>query len=185
MSLTAFLNTNGGVQSVANATPLPVGVAPPTATTTAAYESSATFTPTAATAYDANDVVDVAKEFTGVGPTSGGKVFLVGTVIEIRASALISGETSYNLQLYNVTPPSAHADAATWDLPTGDLDAHIATIPLGTPVDLGSTLKLEVDSINKLLTVPAGGSLYGELVTVGAFTGAAVVRKVTLKTVGV
>lgn len=167
-----------------NGTPVSAENRFPVDSSGAAREVSVTFTPAAA-AYSANDIMDVAKAFANIGPSSGGQVYLVGTVLEIAAAALISGETSYNLQVYNVTPPSARADNAPWDLPSGDRTAHIATIPLGTAVDIGATCKIEVDNINKLLTVPDGGTLYAELVTVGGFTATAVARKVTLKTVAV
>lgn len=134
--------------------------------------ASATFARTAI-AYDANDVVGTAQAF-AFGSSVSGEFLINSAVLEIDASALISGETSYNLQLYNVTPPSAHANGATWDLPSGDRTAHIGTIPLGTPIDLGSTLKIETDGIAKQITLPSGGTIYGELVTVGAYTGTAV-----------
>lgn len=143
------------------------------------FRSTATFTPAAAS-YSANDVMDVAKELMSMGPILGGEVLITSAQLEIAANAPQSGETSYNLQLYSVTPPSAHADNDPWDLPAGDRAAHICTIPLGTPVDLGSTLKVETDFINKQITVPSGGSVFAELVTVGAFTATAVTRKVTL-----
>lgn len=168
------LNNGGGEVGVNN--PFPVY--------SASREVSVSFTPAAA-AYAANDVIEGAKEFALIGPTAGSRVFLVGTVLEIQTTGLQSGETSYNLQLYNVTPPSAYADNAAWDLPSGDRASHIATIPLGTAVDLGSTCKIEVNNINELLTIPSGGSLFAYLVTVGAFTATAVARKVTLKTVAV
>ena len=169
---------------VTPSTPLPVAIASPSATVTSAREVSATFTPTAA-AYSANDTMDVAKAFALIGPATGGKVYLVGTVLEIQTTGLQSGETSYNLQIYSVTPPSALADNAAWSLPSGDRASHLTTISLGTPVALGGTCKIEIDNINKLLTVPSGGSLYAYLVTVGGFTATAVARKVTLKTVAV
>lgn len=143
------------------------------------FTATATFTPTAA-AYSANDVMDVAKELTVVGPILGGEVMITSASLQVATTALQSGEASYDLQLYSVTPPSAHADNDAWDLPSGDRTAHLSTISLGTPVDLGSTLKIETDGINKQITVPAGGSLFAELVTVGGFTATAVARKVVL-----
>lgn len=168
-----IISLNNGGGEVGTARPLPVS--------SNFREVSVNYTPAAA-AYAANDVIEGAKEFALIGPTAGGKVALFGTVLEIQAGALISGETSYNLQLYSATPPSAYADNAAWDLPSGDRATHIATIPLGTAVDLGSTCKIEVDNINKVLTVPAGGSWHAYLVTVGGFTAVATIRKVTLKT---
>lgn len=140
--------------------------------------ATATFTPAAA-AYLANDCISIAQAL-AFGAAAAGEFMITSAVLEVDTTALQSGETSYNLQIYNVTPPSAHADNDAWDLPSGDRAAHIATIPLGTPVDLGSTLKVETDGINKQITIPSGGTVYAELVTVGAFTATAVARKVAL-----
>jgi len=146
---------------------------------------TATFTPAAA-AYGANDVMGVAQEFAGLGPILGGVIMITGAQLEVDHTAVISGETSYRLHLYNVTPPSAHADQDTWDLPSGDRASYLGSIDLGTPADLGSTLWIETQGINKQIRVLSsanGGSVWGELVTVGAFTATAVARKVTLHSV--
>ena len=104
--------------------------------------------------------------------------------LEVASGALISGEGAYTLELYSATPPSALADNAAWDLPAVDRDSHIASISLGTPVDKGSTLKIEQDiSPPRLIVVPAGNTLYGYLVTVGGFVATAAARRVTLTTV--
>lgn len=149
---------------------------------TTAWVSTATFTPAAA-AYSANDVMSTAQEFTRIGFPNGGEVMLTSVQLQIAHTALISGETSYLLYLYNVTPPSALADNDAFDIPSGDSTAFIARVDLGTPVDLGSTLYVGTDGVNKQMTVPNGGSLFGYLVTVGAFTATAVARKVTLHTI--
>ena len=143
------------------------------------FASSATFTPAAA-AYLANDVIEGAKAFALVGPTSGGAIIITNTRLRVDAAAVISGETSYTLQLYTVTPPSALADNAAWDLPSGDRASYVGAIALGTVVDVGSTLWVEQTGLTKQITVPSGGSLFGYLVTNGAFTAAATARVVTL-----
>lgn len=108
--------------------------------------------------------------------------FMITTVkLEIDISAVPSGMTSYRLYLYSVTPPSAYGDNTAWDLPSGDRASFKGYIDLGTPVDLGSTLYVETTGVNKQLTMPSGGKLYGYLVTNGAYTPAsATARKVTL-----
>jgi hypothetical protein len=146
--------------------------------------STATFTPAAA-AYAAGDVIEGAKEFVGAGGMLGGEVKIASAELEVDASAVQAGETSYRLYLYAVTPPSAPADNAAWDLPTGDRAAWRGYVDLGTPVDLGSTLWVETHNLHKHVTVPSGGSLFGLLVTNGAFTATAVARKVTLHTLRV
>jgi hypothetical protein len=140
-------------------------------------------------AYGANDVIgsdtgtSSAFTFTSVAGASGGDVLITSVSLEIDITAVISGMTSFNLHLYSVTPPSALGDAATFDLPSGDRASYLGLISLGTPVDLGSTLYVEQNGVNKQVTA-AGSSLFGYLVTVGAYTPAASsVFKVTIHTV--
>ena len=150
------------------------------------YTATATFTPAAA-AYSANDVMDVAQTMTWVdnnGVTFAGGDLMITTVeLLVSETAVQSGETSYNLQKYNVTPPSAHADNAAWDLPSGDRASYQGATSLGTPVDIGSSLYLKTNGIYEQITVPTTGKTFAELVTVGAFTATATARKVTLHAV--
>lgn len=139
------------------------------------YSAAVTLTRTADTnAYAAGDVVGAATgstaalQFSSMGP-SGGRIMITSVSIEIDASAIISGETSYTLYLYNVTPPSALGDNAAFDLPSGDRASFLGSINLGTPVDLGSTLFLATDAVNKQIKL-SGTSLFGYLVTTGAYT---------------
>jgi hypothetical protein len=143
------------------------------------YLTSATFTPAAA-AYVAGDVIEGAKTFALAGPTGGGAVIITNTRLRVDNNAVISGETSYTLQLYTVTPPSAFADNAAWNLPSGDRASYVGAITLGTVVDVGDTLWIEQTGLTKQITVPAGGSLFGYLVTNGSFTATAAARVVTL-----
>lgn len=142
----------------------------------AAYSSKVTLTRTADTnAYAANDVLGAATgstaalTFASIGPSAGGEIMITTVSLEIDAAAVISGETSYRLYLYNVTPPSALGDNAAWDLPAGDRASFIGYVDLGTPVDLGSTLYVQTAAVNKQ-TKLASGSLFGYLTTVGAYT---------------
>jgi hypothetical protein len=144
--------------------------------------SQASFTPAAA-AYSAGDVMDVAKEFTGIAPPTGGIITFISTTLLVAHTDLISGEAGYSLNLYSVTPPSAHADNAVWDVPAGDRASYLGTLSLGTPADIGSSLWVEQNGVLKMIKVPAspnGGSIFGELVTVGGFTPTAAARTVTL-----
>lgn len=145
--------------------------------------ASANFMPAAA-AYGAGDIIDVAKEFAftdrnGVAVPSGSLIRILTTIIKIDETAIISGETSYSLPLYSVTPPSAQADNDAWTLASADLSAYRGTISLGTPVDLGAAcyIKTPVVDIDVKLT---GTSLFGRLATTGAFTAAAVARQILL-----
>lgn len=141
-------------------------------------------------AYLANDVIGAATgstaalTFPNMGP-SGQAIMITSTQLETDATAVISGEAGYRLHLYNVTPPSALGDNAAWDLPAGDRASYLGFIDLGQPVDLGSTCYIEQNGINKQVLL-AGTSLFGYLVTIGAFTPAsATVRKITLHAVAV
>lgn len=139
------------------------------------YASSVSLTRTADTnAYAANDILGsatgstAALTFSSIG-AGAGEILLTSVSLEIDASSVISGETTYRLYLYNVTPPSALGDNAAWDLPSGDRSAFLGYVDLGAPVDLGSTLYVENNIINKQITL-ASSSLYGYLVTNGAYT---------------
>ena len=153
------------------------------------FSAAVSITRTADTAiYAANDVVGAATgstacvEFTDMGPI-GGRVRIRSSSLEVDASAVISGETSYRLHLYNITAPSALGDNAAFDLPSGDRASYLGFLDLGTPADLGSTLYIETNNINKVVKL-AGTSLFGYLVTVGTFTPeSATVRKITLHTI--
>jgi hypothetical protein len=152
------------------------------------YTASVSITRTADTnAYTANDVVGAATgstaavTFLNIAPPSGpGDMLITSAELEIDASAIISGQTSYNLYLYSVTPPSALGDNAAFDIPSGDRASFLGKISLGTPVDEGSTLYVSTDGINKQIRA-ASRNLYGYLVTVGGYTPAsATVHKITL-----
>lgn len=144
--------------------------------------------PANTTAYTAGDVVGAtaaAITFSNMGPSAGGEIMITSAAFEIDQSAMISGETSYRLYLYNVTPPSALADNAPWDLPSGDRASFLGYIDLGIPVDLGSTCYVEENILNKQITL-ASSSLFGYLVTSGAFTPtSARVQDITLHSVAV
>lgn len=163
----------------------------PVTTSTQGYSAAVSLTRTADTnAYLANDVLGAAVDataaltFASMGP-SAGRVMLTTAEFEIDSTAVISGQTSYRLYLYNVTPPSALADNVAWDLPSGDRASFLGYVDLGTPVDLGSTLYVQTTQINKQVKL-ASTSLFGYLVTIGPYTPAsATVHKITLHAVGI
>jgi hypothetical protein len=140
--------------------------------TTAAYDIPLTITrPANTTAYSANDDVGGALTFANAGP-SGATIMITGAQLELDISAIPSGMTSFRLYLYSATPPSALADNAAWDLPSGDRSSYLGYIDLGTPIDLGSTCYCEVFGLAKQIKL-ASTSLYGYLVTNGGYTSAA------------
>lgn len=156
-----------------------------------AYSAAVTLTRTAdVNAYGANDVLGAAVgataalTFPTMGP-SAGRIMITSASLEIDAAAIISGETSYLLHLYNITPPSALADNIVFDLPAGDRTSYLGFVSLGAPADLGSTLYVESNIINKQIKL-AGTDIFAYLVTTGAHTPtSARVYVVTLHAVGV
>ncbi len=136
--------------------------------------------PADTTAYTAGDCVGAAITFP-VGPTGGGEVIITSVSLEVDVTAVPSGMTSFNLQLYNVTPPSALADNAAWDLPAGDRTAYLGVVPILTPVDVGSTLYIEGNTCKQITLLSA--NLFAYLVTVGGYTpSSAAVKAVTVHT---
>lgn len=140
---------------------------------TSAYTSAVTITrPANVTAYTANDVVGGVLTFASIGPavtTGGQNLMMIGSQLECDIAAVPAGMVNMRIYLYNVTPPSALADNAAWDLVAGDRASYLGYVDCGTPVDLGSTLYVETNNINKLL-LAASSSLFGYLVTIGGYT---------------
>lgn len=143
-----------------------------------AYKSQPTVTrPANTTAYTAGDVVGAtaaAITFPDMASTIGRDIIITSASLRIDVSAIPAGMTSFRLHLYSATPPSALADNAAWDLPSGDRASYLGYIDLGSPADMGSTLYCQVDSINKQIRLASSETaVYGYLVTNGAFTPAA------------
>jgi hypothetical protein len=158
------------------------------------YTSVVSVTRTADTnAYAANDAIGSSVSaggavltFSNIGPAGGGEVQITSVAFEIDDTALISGESSYRLYLYNASPGSNLADNAAWDIVSGDRASFLGYIDLGFPVDLGSTLYVQSDLINRQITIPSGGALKAYLTTTGAYTpSSARVYKTTLHAMGV
>ena len=167
MSIAAFL-VGTTPTDVSATTPLPV--------TSSAFVSQPTITrPANTTAYAANDVVGGVVTFASVGP-SGGHVLFTSADLRIDVSAVPSGMAGFRLYLYSATPPSALADNAAFDLPSGDRSAFVGFIDLGTPADLGATLYTQAAlplTLGAARLATGSTSLFGYLVTLGGFTPAA------------
>lgn len=140
-----------------------------------ARSASATFTP-AATSHLAGDVVGGAREFQLAAPT--GRLFQIDTVSLLINNATIE-TTAWALHLYSVTPPSALADDAAFDVPAGDQASYLGSIAIPQVVDLGSTLWIESHNIGKKVKL-AGTSVFGYLVNGTTLTPGAVAHIVTI-----
>lgn len=150
------------------------------------YDVPTTITrPANTTAYTAGDVVGGAIQITALAPAAS-SIIVTGAQLELDIAAIPSGMTSFRLHLYSVTPPSALADNAAWDLPSGDRASYLGFIDLGAPADLGSTCYCEIANVNKQIKT-AGANVFAYLQTNGGFTPAAnsEVYKLTLHSVGV
>ncbi len=145
----------------------------------ALFTSSASFTPAAA-AYTAGDVFDVAQTFSDVGPSAGGTIRIISTTLLIAHTALVASEGAYTLHLFNAALASPLADNAAFDLAVADRAKYLGTLALGTPVDIGTSLWVEVNALNKLILVPSGGAIIGYLVNAATITPTAAARTVTL-----
>ena len=181
------INTSAGAE-VDFSTPSPVtqSGAWTVGQTSVGFDVATTITrPNNTTAYVATtaNVIFGALDLGVLGP-SGKTVMITSAQLELDIAAIPSGMTSFRLYLYNVTPPSAFNNAGAWDLPSGDRASFLGYIDLGSPADLGSTLYVEVNAINKQVVL-SGTHLFAYLVTNGGFTPAAnsEVYKVTLHTV--
>ena len=142
--------------------------------------------PSDTTIYGNGDVVGVTGggtaciEFTNMGPSAGGEIELCSSRFQRNASALIGAEAGYTLYLYNVTQPGAQVDNAVFTIAAGDMASYLGKIALGTPVDEGAILHVEVNNIGKQITLLTS-SLFGVLVTdVGYQPASAAVHVVEL-----
>lgn len=150
---------------------------------TSGYVASATFTP-AATSHVTPDVVGGAQEFAFATPS--GEKIPSGCQIEIKsASMLVASATNetatWRLYLYSVTPPSALADDAAFDLPSGDRASFLGYFDFAQLIDLGSTLFIEATPAKKITLT--GTSLFAYLVNLTTLTPAAVAHTVKLNVV--
>jgi hypothetical protein len=162
-----------GAAGAANSSSAPIYVS------SAMFSSSASFTPTA-NQYTAGDVFDVAQTFSSVGPSAGGTVRIVSTTLMIAHTALVASEGAYTLHLFNAALASPISDNAAFDVASADRTKYLGSLALGTPVDIGSTLWVEVNLLGKLIVVPSGGAVIGYLVNAATITPTAAARTVTI-----
>jgi len=172
VSSTRLLVDGSGVTQPVSLASVPAGLA---------YESTVTITRAAnTTAYVANDVygnsANAVFQLTNIG-ASGGYVFLNYLGIIFNITALPSGMGAFAVYLYSGSPPSAIADNSPFSIASGDtasilnLNGIILTASLARG---GGRVVAEALNINQLFKLATGQtSLWGYLVTLGAFTPAA------------
>lgn len=142
------------------------------------FVSQATFTPAAAS-HVAGDVVGGAQEFKGL--SSGGNVQIVSASLLVNSATIET--TAWTVHLYERTPPSAIADDSPFDIPSGDQAVYLGSVAIAQLVDVGSSLYIQSDNINKGLRL-SSRSAFGYLVNGTTLTPAAVAHIVTLYTAG-
>ena len=149
---------------------------------TNAYSASATFTPAAAS-HVAGDAHGAAAEFVfrdrlGGVPATGSHVTIVSATLQINGGTIET--TAWRLHLYTVTPPSAYADDAAWDISNAtDLTSYLGYVDLSQVLDFGTTLYIDMPNLNKRIKM-AGTSVFGYLVNGTTLTPQAVAHIVTL-----
>lgn len=150
------------------------------------YVATATFTP-AASSHTAGDANGAATEFVflnkdGAPPPVGSQLRVLWSSLQINSATIET--TAWTLHLYNVTPPSALADDAAWDLGAGatavaDRAAYLGSIALAQIVDLGTTQYIE--GVQTKLIQLSGTSAFGYLINGTTLTTQAVGHIITLQ----
>jgi hypothetical protein len=149
------------------------------------YVATATFTP-AATSHTAGDCNGAAAEFVflnnnGAPPPPGSQLRIIWASLQINGGTIET--TAWTVPLYNVTPPSAAADDAAYDLGAGgtataDRAAYLGALAIAQVVDLGTTLFIE--GVQTKCIKLSGTSAFGYLVNGTTLTPQAVAHIVTL-----
>jgi len=144
---------------------------------------SLAFTPTATitraantTAYLANDQYGGTFQLSGFGSASG-SVFLTDVRIIFNIALLPTGMGAMQLYLFSVTPPSARADNDIFSLPSGDRASCLTPNGIDLTARLatgGGSVIAVANNVNRKYLVPANTNIFGCLVTLAAFTPAAV-----------
>ncbi len=165
--------------------------APAVSVASQGYSAQLTVTrPNDTNAYGAGDVIGASTgaggaihTFPNMGPANG-RILITATVFQRNVVALISGESSYNLYLFDAAPASMLGDNGVMDIAVGDRANYLGKIALGTPVDEVSTIVTENYPVNKQVKLGASGNLYGYIATVGGYTPVALtVHVITIHSV--
>jgi hypothetical protein len=134
------------------------------------FASSNATRPADTIAYTAGDVYAGLQTFQTIG-ISNSSIIVTSVSIRLNVTSVPSGMAGFRLHLYSAVP-SVLADNAVWSLTTGDRAIYEGFIDLATPSAIGSSIIYsQNDFINKQIKL-ATSSLYGYLVTNGAYTPA-------------
>jgi hypothetical protein len=141
-------------------------------------------------AYNASDVIGTNPAtniiFNNVLDGYGSEFIIFGVRLRIDVASIPSGMTGFRLHLYNAAP-TAIADNAAYNLPSGDRAKYLGYVTISTPIDLGATIWAQDDGVNFTSKLAAGSNtLYGIIETIGAFTPSALsVKTISLIMAGV
>lgn len=153
---------------------------------TARMKSSAVARPANTTPYTAGDVkgaTAAAFEITGLGAANE-VVRITAATIKVNVAAVPSGMTYMTLKLYNAAPVSALADNAPW-VATGDEAIYQRSVDFPNMTVFGGSIRAELNDLAIDVKLSSTGSLFGYLVTAGAFTPTSgAITTVDLYTIG-
>ncbi len=145
--------------------------------------ASASFTPAASShtggsAGVIGDCVGAAQQFTfSPVPISGSNIAITNVSLLIASGTAVA--SAWRLYLYNVTPPSAIADDAAFDIPSGDRASLLGYVPISTTEDSGNSSWVQVNGLYIPIQL-SGTTVFGYLVNLTTATLAAVAHTVTL-----
>lgn len=135
------------------------------------FYRTVTFTrPANTTAYTALDVVGATAAALTFPATSGiGSPFIIKS-LDVQINQATAAATVFRLHLYSVTPGSALADNAAFDLPAGDQPYYLGYADTASAVDLGVINFATSAVLNKGVMVAESASIFGYLQCITGFT---------------
>jgi len=127
----------------------------------ACYGSDTITRPANTTAYAAGDVISTAGgevlEFANFGAADD-VICITQVSMMIAQNATPPGSAGYRVHFYNAAP-TAIADSAAYNLPSGDRAKSLKFVDIGIPADNGDTVEVVASNVNLYIKL-AGTSLY-------------------------